>query len=114
MIDTLRFALATATPTGSAAATDPTQALLGLVLPFALMFGVMWLVLIRPQRKKEKALKSLVNSMAVGDDAVTVGGVIGKVANIKDDEITLSTGPAKTLITFKKSAIASVIKPISD
>ena len=107
MIHTL-FSLATDT------ATDPTQALLGLVLPFALMFGVMWLVLIRPQRKKEKALKNLVNSMAVGDDAVTIGGVIGKVANIKDDEITISTGPSKTLIVFKKSAIASVIKPISD
>jgi len=103
------FSLATPAPTG-----DATTQLLGLVVPFALMFGVMWLVLIRPQRKKEKALKNLVNSMAVGDDAVTIGGVIGKVANIKDDEITIATGPSRTLIVFKKSAIASVIKPISD
>ncbi len=107
------FSLATAAPT-TAATGDATTQLLGLVLPFALMFGVMWLVLIRPQRKKEKALKNLVNTMAVGDDAVTIGGVIGKVYNIKDDEITLTTGPSKTQITFKKSAIATVIKPISD
>ncbi len=113
MLHSLTFSLATATPTGAAAA-DPVQAILGLVLPIALMFGVMWLIVIRPQRKKDKALKSLISSMAVGDDAITIGGVVGKVANIKDDEVTLSTGPAKTLVTFKKSAIQQVVKPLSD
>jgi preprotein translocase subunit YajC len=107
MQELVRFALTTGT------AADPNQ-LLGMVLPFAAMFGVMWLVLIRPQRKKEKALKALISSMVVGDDCVTIGGILGKVYNIKDDEITITTSAAKTLVTVKKSAIASVIKPISD
>jgi preprotein translocase subunit YajC len=108
MHELVRFALTTDP------AADPTSALLGMVLPFAAMFGVMWLVLIRPQRKKEKALKALISSMVVGDDCVTIGGILGKVYNIKDDEITITTSAAKTLVTVKKSAIASVIKPISD
>jgi|LSQX01.1.fsa_nt_gb preprotein translocase subunit YajC len=92
---------------------DPSS-LLTLVVPLVLMFGLMYLIIIRPQKKKEKDLKKQVEAMAVGDNVVTIGGLVGKVVNIKDDEVTISTSVANTLVTFKKSAISTVKKLISE
>ena len=74
------------------------------------MFVVFYFILIRPQRKRDKELKKEMENLAVGDKVVTIGGLVGFVANIKDDEITISTSVANTLITFKKSAISTVVK----
>jgi len=88
--------------------------LASMALPLVLMFGLMWLLMIRPQKKKEKALKELISSMSVGDHIMTIGGVVGRIVNIRDDEVTISTSVANTLITFKKSAINSVSKPVTE
>lgn len=90
------------------------ESILGLILPLGLMFGLMYLLLIRPQKKKEKKLKEQIESMVVGDNVVTIGGIVGRVVNLKDDEVTLSTSVSNTLITFKKSAVNTVVKPLSD
>ena len=110
----VHFALSAAATGTDTTAVDPITSLFSLIIPFALMFLVMWFILIRPQRKKEKALRNLVSAMVVGDTAVTIGGIVGKVYNIKDDEVTLSTSIQNTLVTVRRSAISSVIKPISD
>ena len=86
---------------------------LGSIASFAiliLMFVVMYFILIRPQRKKEKELKEQMGKLSVGDRVVTIGGLVGFVANIKDDQVTISTSAANTLVTFTKSAINSVVK----
>ena len=80
---------------------------LGLLV---LMFVVFYFILIRPQRKKDKELKEQMRKLAVGDRVVTIGGLVGFVANIKDDQVTISTSAANTLVTFTKSAIQSVVK----
>ena len=80
---------------------------LGLLV---LMFIVFYFILIRPQRKKDKELKEQMSKLAVGDRVVTIGGLVGFVANIKDDQVTISTSAANTLVTFTKSAIQSVVK----
>ena len=74
------------------------------------MFVVFYFVLIRPQRKKDKELKEQMSKLSVGDKVVTIGGLVGFVANIKDDQVTISTSAANTLVTFTKSAIQSVVK----
>lgn len=102
------------TAAADGAATSSWESILGLVVPLALMFGLMWLLLIRPQKKKEKQLREQINKMVVGDTVVTIGGVVGKIVNIKDDEVTISTSVANTLMTFKKSAINTIQKPISE
>ena len=96
------------------AAAGSWTGMLGTLLPLVLMFGLMYLFLIRPQKKKEKKLRDQINAMVVGDNVVTIGGVVGRIVNMKDDEVTISTSVANTLITFKKSSINNVIKPISD
>ena len=80
---------------------------MGLLL---VMFVVFYFVLIRPQRKKDKELKEQMSKLSVGDRVVTIGGLVGFVANIKDDQVTISTSAANTLVTFTKSAIQSVVK----
>lgn len=106
--------LFTVSMTSSAAPTSSTLgSLTGLILPLALMFGLMYFLMIRPQKKKEKALKEQINQMSVGDKCLTIGGIVGKVANIKDDEVTIQTSVANTLITVRKSAISNVFKPLS-
>lgn len=74
-----------------------------------LLVVAMYFFTIRPQRKRDKELKEQVSKMAVGDQVVTIGGVSGTIANIKEDEVTISTSVAYTMITFKKSAINTVI-----
>ena len=98
------------------AATQATgiEAIAGLVVPLVLMFGLMYLFLIRPQKKKEKKLRDQISAMVVGDSVVTIGGVVGRIVNLKDDEVTITTSVANTLITFKKSSINTIVKPISD
>jgi len=80
---------------------------LGLLV---LMFVVFYFILIRPQKKKDKELKEQMSKLAVGDKVITIGGLVGFVANIKDDQVTISTSAANTLVTFTKSAIQTVIK----
>ena len=79
-----------------------------------LLFGVVfYFMILRPQKKRDKEFKSLMERLRIGDKVVTIGGIVGRVANIKDDEITIATSVANTLITFQKSAINNVITPES-
>ncbi|MHB8963196.1 MAG: preprotein translocase subunit YajC [Saccharofermentanales bacterium] len=108
------FALSsTAATSGSTPAPSGLSSLLQLVVPLGLMFVLMYFLMIRPQKKKEKALRELIDSMTVGDKCLTSGGIVGRVVNIKDDEVTIQTSVANTLLTLRKSAISSVSKPLS-
>lgn len=73
---------------------------------------LMYLLIFLPQRRRDKKAKELLNSLAVGNKVVTIGGVTGKVINIKDDDITVETSIEKTQVVFKKWAIKEVEKPI--
>lgn len=78
------------------------------ILPIALLFVVMYVILILPQRKRDKKNREMLNALKVGEDVITIGGVMGKVVNIKDDEITLESGVMKTKILVKKWAVKEV------
>ncbi len=81
-----------------------------IMLAIFAVFIIFWYVIaLRPQRKKEKELKEKVDKMRVGDRIITIGGLCGQVANIRDDEVTIMTSAANTLVTFKKSAINNII-----
>ena len=77
-----------------------------------LMFGFMYLIIILPQRRREKKTREMLNAMKVGEEVVTIGGVMGKVINIKDDEITIESGVERTKIKVKRWAIKEVQKLI--
>jgi preprotein translocase subunit YajC len=86
------------------------QALLTTLLPLVAFFGIMYLLIIKPQKKKEKTRKDMQNSVNVGDEIVSIGGIMGKIINIKDDEITIETSVERTQIKLFRYAIDSVTK----
>lgn len=90
----------------------PSAVLVQFVLPMVLVFGLMYVMLILPQKKKEKKTKELLNSLQVGWAVTTIGGISGKIVNIKDDEITIESGIEKTKILVKRWAIKDVAKPV--
>jgi len=67
-----------------------------------LIIGVMYFFTIRPQKKREKELKAKLEKIKPGDKVMTIGGIVGRVANISGDEVTLYSGVANTMLTFKK------------
>ena len=77
-----------------------------------LLLGLFYVILIVPQKRKEKKHREALASAIVGDQMVTIGGIAGKIVNIKDDEITFETSIERTKITVKKWAIKDIIKPI--
>ncbi len=87
---------------------EQLAAAIGTFAPMILLFVIMYVILILPQRKREKKTREMLNALKVGDEIVTVGGIMGKVVNIKDDEITIESGVMKTKILVKKWAIKEV------
>jgi len=70
------------------------------------MFVVFYFLLIRPQQKKAKKLQSMRDNLDVGNKVTTIGGIVGKITSMKDENIDINVNG--TTITFKKWAIASV------
>ena len=77
---------------GAEPTMDPVAAILQMVLPLALMGAVFYFMLIRPQRKKDKQVKEMLNNLKHGDRVTTIGGIYGTITAIKDDTITLAVG----------------------
>ncbi len=90
--------------------SQQTLASIGTFIPIILMFGVMYVILILPQRRREKKTKEMLNALKVGENVVTIGGIMGKVINIKDDEVTIESGVEKSKIKIKRWAIKEVEK----
>ena len=90
----------------------PAGGLIGTLFPFILLFAIMYFMIIRPQKKREKLTKQMLDGLVVGDKILTIGGIIGKLVAIKDDTIYLETGKAGQLstITFKRTAVSEVLK----
>jgi preprotein translocase subunit YajC len=82
---------------------------LGMTIMLVGMIAIFYFLIILPQNKRKKQMENMIKSMDKGDKVVTIGGIHGKVASKKDNEITLKVN-ANTEITFEVSAIARVIK----
>ena len=96
-----------------AAATEAAQgstiaALATTFLPLVLIFVVFWFMLIRPQRKKDKQVKEMLNNLKAGDRICTIGGIYGTIVGIKDDTVTLSVGRDNLTMVVARWGIRSV------
>ena len=77
-------------------------------LPFILIIGVFYLILIRPNQKKQQQWQQMLGNLKTGDRITTSGGIRGTILNIKDDTIQLRVPPDNIRIEVIKGAIASV------
>lgn len=82
-----------------------------MLLQLALFGGIIYFLLIRPQRQEQKRHREMVASLARGDQVVTLGGLIGEILHVKDDLITLKTGDAR--VTVERIKIARRVGPPS-
>lgn len=87
----------------------------GQMLMFIVLMIAMFAIMIIPQRKREKQKRQMLSSLQVGDTIRTIGGIIGKIAKVKDDEILIYTGivgnPAeRSMMRFSIGAVETVIK----
>lgn len=85
-----------------------TQQIIMTIVTWAGLFAVFYFLLIRPQKKKDKKLKEMRQSLSVGDKVTTIGGIIANVAKIEEDFVVLELGPNRTKVPFEKWAIGTV------
>ena len=95
----------------AAASTTNTGSSLGNILTLLmipLLLVIMYFVMIRPQRKQEKEAANMRNSLSVGDEITTIGGIIGRVVNVKEDTFVLETTKERTRMRFERTAIKRI------
>jgi preprotein translocase subunit YajC len=78
-------------------------------LPMILLVVVFYFILIRPQQKRAKELRKLLEALKPGDDVVTAAGIVGTVITVKDKTVTLRSGDAKFEVT--KGSVTEIIQP---
>ena len=84
------------------------------IVIYGAMFALFYFLLIRPQKKKQKAEDELGNNIMMGDEITSIGGIVGRVVSIKDDDITIESSIDRTLIQFKKWAVRDIKKMVTD
>ena len=83
------------------------------LLPIVILFVLMYFLMIRPQRKKDKQIKDMRNSLTVGDEIITIGGLCGKIVKTKDETIVVQVGADKVQFEMMRWAVSSVTKESS-
>ena len=81
---------------------------LGQLLPLVLMFVVLYFVMIRPQMKRQKEQRSMVDALAKGDEVATAGGLIGRVTKLDDQFLNLELAPGVE-VRVQRSAVTRVL-----
>ena len=85
------------------------------ILSMLLMVLVFYFLLIRPQRKRDKENKNMLANLKVGDEIITIGGIVGTITKIKDEKIVIETGTntEKQVMTMERWAVRTVEKKLS-
>lgn len=78
------------------------------LLPMVLIFVVFYFFLIRPQRKKDKQVKEMLDNLKTGDRVCTIGGIYGTIVRIKDQVLTIEVGEQKTQMMIARWAVRNV------
>ena len=77
------------------------------IIMLVVMFGVMYFLMIRPENKRKKEAEAMRSALKVGDKITTIGGIIGKVVDIKEDKFVIETGADQVRIEFAKWALST-------
>ena len=111
LLNLLADAAATAETTGEAVEMSAGATIIYYAVqfvPLILIFVIFYFMLIRPQRKKDKEAKKMLENLKVGDRICTIGGIYGTIVRIKDDVLTIEVGEQKTQLVFARWAVRNV------
>jgi preprotein translocase subunit YajC len=78
-------------------------------VPILLIFAIMYLLMIRPQQKKAKEHRAMIEALRRGDQVITSGGLIGKVSKVADNEVEVELAPSNVKVRVVKSTISQVL-----
>ena len=112
LFETVAYATQEAATTGAQPEVSGPMAMLVQMAPLIIMIVLFYFILIRPQRKRDKETRAMLDALKVGDKVVTVGGICGKISKIKDSYVFIETGnigtqDEKSVIKMERSAIKS-------
>lgn len=93
------------TAASDAAAGSTSSALMSMLITFIPLFLVFYFFIIRPQKKREKEEKEMRESILIGDEIVTIGGIIGLVVRQTDDTLVIETGGDRSKLRIQKAAV---------
>lgn len=85
-----------------------------LLIMLAMIVPIFYFMIIRPEKKRKQAAQQLRNDLIVTDEVTTIGGIVGKVVQIKDEQVVIETGGERTRITILRTAISSRREKISE
>jgi preprotein translocase subunit YajC len=86
-----------------------TGSMISTFIPFILIIGIFYFLIIRPQNKKQKETQKMLTALKKGDKIVTIGGVHGVIQNVKESSVVVKVDET-TRIEFSRSAIATVVE----
>ena len=101
-------AFAQSAPAATVGVTDSMFGSLGTMLPLVLMFVVLYFVMIRPQMKRQKEHKAMIDALAKGDEIVTAGGMLAKVTKLGDSYLHLEVANGVE-VQVQRSAVVQVL-----
>lgn len=99
---------------GEAAAQNPMAGGISSILILVVFVAFMYFFIMRPQKKQEAETKKMRDSIIVGDEVTTIGGLFGRVCNVRDDTITIENGADRTRIKVARWAIRSIEKKFGE
>lgn len=79
----------------------------GFLIPMVLVFGVFYLLLIRPQQKKQRELQTTISQLKAGDKVITTGGIVGVITAVRDTSFLIRSAD-KTILEIARTAVAGV------
>ena len=82
------------------------------IIMVVVLVAVFYFFLIRPENKKKKKLQEMRDSLSVGDNVTTIGGIMGKIVNVSSDAVTFETGEDRVRVKVAKWAISTVGKDV--
>lgn len=83
---------------------------MSFLILLVLMLALMWLLFVRPQRRRQVEQSTMLTNLSVGDEILTAGGLYGTIATVEDDEVGLEIAPGLT-VRVAKRAVAAVLPP---
>ena len=90
---------------GGAAASGQKGGSTSYIILMVVLLGVMYFMMIRPQKKRQKEEQEMRSSLAIGDEIITIGGIVGKVVTIREEDLVIETGADRTKMKIQRWAV---------
>ena len=104
------FSVSALADAGAGATASAGGGMMSMIIMMVVMIAVFYFFMIRPENKRKKKAQEMRDNLAVGDTVTTIGGIIGKIVNVKDNAIVIETSDDRVRMQLTKWSVSSVGK----